>query len=234
MLKPTTISAAIFSPQSSAPKSAYLTHIRSRLVEVTVLKPLLDALVGLPETWHTLSSSRQDLAALKGARRLVQTFPDWIQTGKSETLESDLSGIITLPLLITIQIVQYFDYLKKTGNSHADLLKHLQYGGVQGYCIGLLSAIVVASSKTEEELAKNAATAVRIALGIGAFGDVGQGTSSSEPTTLVIRLKTPGNGEDLVRRFPGVSRLIFISGGNAVTDLYRLMCPPSQILEPLA
>ncbi|KAK5991527.1 Non-reducing polyketide synthase ascC [Cladobotryum mycophilum] len=197
------ISAAIFSPQGNAPKSSYLSHVRTRLLQEPALKPLLDAVVALPETWRSLATSRQDVARLRDGRQLIQSFPDWIETGKSDIFESEMSAMITLPLLITTQVVQYFEYLKKTGSSHSELLESLQDGGIQGYCIGLLSAVIVASARDERELAKFAATAIRIALAIGAFGDLGESSPKTESNTVAIRLRNKGDGEELVQKFPG-------------------------------
>jgi hypothetical protein len=45
---------------------------------------------------------------------------------------------------------------------------------------------------------------MRIALGIGAYGELGDDENIPGPTTIVLRLKRPGQGEELVKKFPGV------------------------------
>jgi Starter unit:ACP transacylase in aflatoxin biosynthesis len=198
------VSAAIFSPQSSPPKRSYLARVRSELLQEELLKPLLDAVLGLPETWHIFASSREDIANLENGLRYTRSFSDWIETGESNILETAMSGIVTLPLLTIIHIVQYFQYLKRIGSRHSQFLRTLHDGGVQGYCIGLLSAIIVASSKDERELVKNAAAGIRISLGIGAFGDIGETSSTPGLTTMVIRVRRKSEGEEIVEKFPGV------------------------------
>ncbi|KAF7554686.1 hypothetical protein G7Z17_g2695 [Cylindrodendrum hubeiense] len=104
-------------------------------------------------------------------------------------------------------MVQYIDYLQQTGCTHSDFLDSLKEGGVQGYCIGLLSAILVATSADEYELLAHAAAGIRISLAIGAYGDLAEATSGTEWTTLAIRLRLGDEEEEenILRRFPGVS-----------------------------
>lgn len=199
------ITAAIFSPQSSPPKPEYLSHIRSRLLDEPLLKSLADAILDLPAIWETLVSARQPMADMADAPRLVKCFPAWIETGQSEILESDMSGVVTLPLLTIIHIVQYLEYLQQTGMTHSDFLDGVREGGIQGYCIGLLSAVIVACSEDEEDVVENAVAGIRLALGIGAFGDEGQMASTTESNTLAIRLRNPGDERDILQNFPDVS-----------------------------
>ncbi|KPM34019.1 hypothetical protein AK830_g12558 [Neonectria ditissima] len=201
------VSAAIFSPQSNPPKPQYLSDIRSRLLQDAALKPLKDAILGLPQTWDSLASWRQEMSSLQNARQRVQSLAQWLESGVSEAIESDTSGLVTLPLLTTIHMVQYLDYLRQTQCTHAEFLDSLKNGGVQGYCIGLLSAVVVATSANEEELLNRAAAGLRVALAIGAFGDLAEALSGGDWTTLAIRLRQGDKAEEeeLLRRFPGVS-----------------------------
>lgn len=78
-------------------------------------------------------------------------------------------------------------------------------GGLQGYCGGLLPAMAIACSSTEDEVAENASIAARIALAIGAYGELGDDESVPGATTIVVRTKRVGQGEELVQKFPGVS-----------------------------
>ncbi|KAF7562621.1 hypothetical protein G7046_g1520 [Stylonectria norvegica] len=199
------ISAAIFSPQSSSPKPSYLAHVRSRLLEEPLLKPLRDAITETPETWDSLASSRKGTKWAQDGRQRLERLSAWLETGVSEPIELDTSGLVTLPLLTTIHMVQYLDYLHQTSRTHSDFLELLRDGGVQGYCIGLLSAIIVATAADEQELAQRAAAGIRISLAIGAFGDLAEASSTTEWTTLAIRLRhgSKKEEEELLQRFPG-------------------------------
>ncbi len=121
-----------------------------------------------------------------------------------------MSGILSLPLLVIIQITQYFQFLEMSGMSHSDCLAALGYergAGAQGYCAGLLPAFAVACAKDEKEIVAIAGKAMRIALAIGAYGELGDDKVLDGPTTIVMRLKRPGQGDEVIKRFPRASKL---------------------------
>ena len=90
--------------------------------------------------------------------------------------------------------------------SHSQFMAQLRAGGgIQGYCGGLLPAIAIASSQNEQEVVENAAIAARIALAIGAYGELGDDESVPGATTIVVRTKRVGQGDELIEKFPGVS-----------------------------
>ena len=116
-----------------------------------------------------------------------------------------MSGILSLPLLTIIQVVQYFQFLEVKKLRHTDFIARLRdRGGVQGYCGGLMPAIAIACSANEAEVATNAAKAMAIALGVGAYGELGDDENIKGPTTIVVRLKYAGQGEEIIRDFPDV------------------------------
>ena len=163
----------------------------------------------------------------------MQNLSNWITTGDSAPIANALSGILSLPLLVIIQLGQYFQYLDLHGVRHSDFLAQVRKGGgVQGYCGGLPPAIAIACSKDEAELVKNAAVTMRIVLGIGAYGELGDDESVPGATTVVVRMKRAGQGEELVRRFPGVSVLFCYptlsrSGNDNCVELH-LSCHGSE------
>lgn len=199
-------SVAIFCPQSKAPQEIYLDRLHYFLCRNPFLKPFVQDIQDLPQTWQTFANHREDIAALKQGPRYMKSLSDWITTGESEPIANAMSGILSLPLLVIIQIGQYFQFLGLNGMKHSEFLTQLRNGGgVQGYCGGLLPAMAIACSKDEAELAKYASVAMRIALGIGAYGELGDDENIPGPTTIVIRLKHVGQGEEIVSKFPGVS-----------------------------
>ncbi|PSR83579.1 hypothetical protein BD289DRAFT_467698 [Coniella lustricola] len=200
-------SAAIFSPQSAAPTSTYLNHIRSRLNQDALLRPLHEAITALPQAWETLAPSKRVLPCFQLASQQTQQLVDWLDetTDRPAAVEAISSAAVTLPLLVTIHIVQYLDYLSQSSIRHAEFLESLQLGGVQGYCVGLLSAITVASAPDENTLLRHAAAAIRAAFAIGVFGMYAEAITSNTWTTLAIRLKQGSEEEErkLVQEFPG-------------------------------
>ena len=199
-------SVAVFCPQSKAPGEAYLNQLHSFIRQNKHLEPFVQHMLKLHDVWTILAEQRQDIADLGQGPRYLQNMSEWLKTGKSAPIAYSMSGILTLPMLVIIQICQYFQYLELHGITHAQFLAQLRAGGgVQGYCGGLLPAIAIACSRDEAEVVENAAKAARIALAIGAYGELGDDESVPGATTIVVRLKRPGQGEEIIGRFPGVS-----------------------------
>lgn len=198
-------SMAVFSPQSKAPQEAYLDELRSYLCGNAELRPLLKAIEDLPQTWSIFADSNSDIAALSQGLRYTQALADWVKNGNSSKIANVMSGILSLPLLTIIQVVQYFQFLEVKRLRHTDFVARLRgRGGVQGYCGGLMPAIAIACSADEAEVATNASKAMNIALGVGAYGELGDDENIQGPTTIVVRLKHAGQGEEMIKDFPDV------------------------------
>lgn len=203
---PSIASAAIFCPQSKAPGERYLEELHAFLHQNHHLRGFVQDILSLGNTWAILASTREDIAGLDQGPRYIQNLADWISTGQSSKVANCMSGILSLPLLVIIQVSQYFQYLELYGLSHSQLAEKLRAGGgIQGYCGGLCPALAIACSSDESEVVERAAAAMRIALAIGAYGELGDDESVPGATTIVVRLKVAGQGEELVSRFPGVS-----------------------------
>ncbi|KAL9046401.1 MAG: hypothetical protein Q9214_000753 [Letrouitia sp. 1 TL-2023] len=201
---PPIASAAIFCPQSKAPGEGYLEELHAFLHQNHYLRGFVQDILSLRDTWAILASTREDIAGLSQGPRYIQNLADWICTGQSSKIANCMSGILSLPLLVIIQVSQYFQYLELYGLSHSQLAEKFRAGGgIQGYCGGLCPALAIACSRDEAEIVERAAVAMRIALAIGAYGELGDDESMEGATTIVVRLKMAGQGEKLVARFPG-------------------------------
>ena len=199
-------SVAVFCPQSKAPGESYLNQLHSFLRHSKYLEPFVQDILNLKDVWTILASERKDIADLSQGPRYMQNLSEWITAGKSSQIANCMSGIISLPLLVVIQVCQYFQYLEIQGMSHSQFIAQLRAGGgIQGYCGGLPPAIAIACSKNEADVVKNASIAARIALAIGAYGELGDDESVPGATTIVVRTKTVGQGDELIEKFPGVS-----------------------------
>ncbi|KAL8803017.1 MAG: hypothetical protein Q9182_003443 [Xanthomendoza sp. 2 TL-2023] len=205
-------SAAFFNPQAKPATEEYLNQLQVYLRSHGQLGPFVEAIKSLPQTWEIFARHRSDIAALNQGPRYTKALVDWINGGDSAIVANAMAGCCGLPTLTIVQICQYFQYLEVKGVKHHQLLGSLRAGGVHGYCGGLLPGVAVALSSNEQELTYNAIKALRIALGIGAYGDLGDDDNNNGGSTnMVIRLKYAGQGEEIVRLFPGA----YIS---AVTD----------------
>lgn len=198
-------SLAVFGPQSKSPGETYLCEVRSFLVGKKYIASLIEQILSLQDVWAILANERDDIAKLSQGPRYLRNLAEWISTGNSSKVSNCMSSIISLPLLTIIQICQYLQYLDLSGKCHSQFLQEVQAGGgIQGYCGGFLPAIAIACSKDEAEVVENTAIAMRVALAIGAYAELGDDESIPGATTIVCRLKKVGQGEELVARFPGV------------------------------
>lgn len=194
---------AVFSPQSKAPTETYLDEIRSYLCGKAELRVLLEGVENLPHTWDIYARHNSDIAALTQGKRYTQALSEWVKDGKSSGISNVMSGILSLPLLTIIQVVQYFQFLEVKRLRHSDFMVRLrERGGIQGYCGGLMPAIAIACSATEDEVVANASKAMAIALGVGAYGELGDDENVLGPTTIVVRLKEAGQGPEIIKDFP--------------------------------
>ncbi|TVY40548.1 3-methylorcinaldehyde synthase, partial [Lachnellula occidentalis] len=171
-------------------------------------------------------NARDDVRALSQGPVYVDILRGWAANGESHRLSEIRSGIVALPLLIILQIGQYLRYLEFHGLAHQEFLAEIRHaGGAQGYCGGLPSAIALACARDETEVVMNAGIAMRILLGIGAYGEAADEGNGTGTTTLALRLKYEGQGDELARLFPGTHV-------SAITDPKSVsMVGPAQKLE---
>ena len=198
-------SALFFNPQSKAAEVDYLNSLQQYLSSRKHFYTFVEAVRSLPQAWETLAVHHKNIIASNRGQSAAKLLAEWIDTSNSSEIANGMSGSLTLPLLTIIQICQYFQFLEVQGFKHQNLLQSLSKGGIHGYCGGLLPAVAVAVSSNEEELVQNASKALRLALAIGAYSDLGDEDAHSGPTNLVIRLKHPGQGEKMTQDYPGVS-----------------------------
>lgn len=203
-------SVAVCGPLTKPPTEAYLSEIRTFLLSDKSLQVLVQELQSLESTWDAITDvGRQcSIVTLNQGSSRIKALSNWIKCGDSTALTKIQSGIIALPFLTIIQIVQYVQYLRHIRVSHAEFLDSLRRaGGLQGYCAGLLAAFSIACAQDESEVIQNAATALRVGLMIGAYQELGDSGGILGSTTMVLRLDHPGQGDEIVEQFPGVSDL---------------------------
>ena len=227
-------SVAVFCPQSKAPGESYLNKLHTFLRQSKYLEPFVQNLLELKNVWTILANERQDIADLGQGLRYMENLSEWITSGKSSRIANCMSGIISLPLLVVIQICQYFQYLELHKMSHSQFMAQLRAGGgLQGYCGGLPPAIAIACSRNEAEVVENAAIAMRIALAIGAYGELGDDESVPGATTIVVRTKRVGQGDELIKKFPGVSSSNARLSPTPLSQADSLTCTRSHIYPQL-
>ncbi|KAF7554237.1 hypothetical protein G7Z17_g3055 [Cylindrodendrum hubeiense] len=151
---------------------------------------ILDTIAGLPKYWDALVDSIPNMAGTVPGRRQLNDLDGWLRHGTFNTNttqddDTNLPSIVVGPLVVLVQLTQYWRYLELTGTNNpgktADLqadaiLRQQQQGGPKfeslGFCAGLLAAVAVASASNQQEFYKYGAVAVRLAMLIGALVDV--------------------------------------------------------------
>ena len=202
------ISAAFFNPQSRAPDSSYLCQLQSFLLRHPHGKVLLYHVSTLGTVWPIFAAARKEVRDLPNAEYYVNLLVDWAKGGPSAPISEARTGIIALPLLLILQIGQYFAFLDSRNLSHADFLDQVRdAGGIQGCCGGEPPALSIACAKDEVQVVENAVVLTRIVLGVGAYIEALDDWTTSEPTIVAIRLKHVDQKDELLQRFPGVSYL---------------------------
>ncbi|KAK4214758.1 conidial yellow pigment biosynthesis polyketide synthase, partial [Rhypophila decipiens] len=205
------VSAAFFCPQARAPDQEYLAGLHAFLSQNQHGQSLLQqvAILATEKTWEIFAAARPDVRAISCGPACLQMLRDWAVEATSFQPSTMRSGIIALPMLAILQAGQYLRYLDFHQLSHQDFLREVGSGagGLQGYCGGLPAAIAIACAKSEGEVVENIAIALRVLIGIGAYSEAADtGTASGGQdgsTTLALRLKYEGQGEELTSAFPG-------------------------------
>jgi hypothetical protein len=202
------LSAAFFNPQSRAPSPEYLSGLQSYLNQHIHGRELFRHVGNLSSVWPVWGAAREDVRNLPNAQHYVDVLVDWAKGGPSTPVSEARSGIIALPLLLILQIGQYFRYIESVGISHSEFISQVGgAGGIQGCCGGEPPALSIACAKDEAQVVENAAVFLRILLGVGSYIEALDDWTSSEPTIVAIRLKYEGQAEELMERFPGVGTL---------------------------
>ena len=212
MASPSLIAFGALAP---LPPSDRLNQLRNALQHKDSLKPIVKAIQELPLLWKDLSNQDTILHSIPGAAAADQ-LAQWINGAGTTHIVGDQGNVTKMPLTTIAHIVQYICYLHQCDGplGHQSIKESVAVGGgIQGFCIGLLSALAVASGKTEDDVGQFAAISVRLAFCVGAYVDLDQHRNGddSKASNLAIRWKSPSVLEDIQRllsRHPDVSILI--------------------------
>jgi hypothetical protein len=167
-------SLVVLGPQTPSPSAEHLSQLRQVLLNDHRLRTFLAAIKDLPDLWPILVEANPALTQVPGLQ-LLKGIKRWIDHGDFPTQTSEtLPNVLSTPLTVIIQIVEYFNYLKHLGPgiSHAQILDSVQNGGFQGFCTGFLAAIALACSEDERDISELGAVALRLAVCVGAYVDL--------------------------------------------------------------
>jgi hypothetical protein len=167
-------------------------HIRRSIQEDETLEFLADILGELPSLWPLFTEADPAFTQLSGGSQLI-ALNEMVKGGLPSTPVQQTNLILT-PLTVIRQLA---DFLKLRGSashpafgSSSPAEGGIEIADVQGFCVGILAAIVVASSRDETEFQKIASNAIRLALYAGAVVDLDQ-LLSGDSSSLAIRWRSP-------------------------------------------
>src|SRR5436190_3372991 len=165
-------SLLVFGPQTKFPSLKVLAELRQVLIENPRLTDLQKTVKNLPRFWETLTEFDPSLSHVPGAKYLSD-LQRWIVDGVFQHDLDNLPNVYTLPITILLQITLYVRYLSRleVKDPHRFVLNGLKTGGIQGFCVGFLTAIAVACSESEEDIVTIGAVILRLVVCIGAYVD---------------------------------------------------------------
>ncbi|KAI0888248.1 uncharacterized protein GGS22DRAFT_95223 [Annulohypoxylon maeteangense] len=192
-------SLLVFGPQTRFPSQEVLEDLRRELVNNPLLAVLANAATELPQFWETLVESDESLQLIPGTKYLNE-LGQWVKEGGPFPNQNISPNIYALPATILLQITQYTRYLRHLGDdSHRQVLESVKTAGIQGLCVGSISAAVVASSKTEADIGPAATAGLRLALAIGAYVDLDHISEYIDGFTCIAIRWREGNAEEKAR-----------------------------------
>lgn len=205
-------SLLVFGPHSELPSEEILQNLRRDLIGNPELSALKDALKDLPRFWDSIIELDPELRRIPAAGFLGD-LRQWVISGKPlNDCQKKPPNLFTLPITLLLQINQYMCYLNHHEDiSHQQLLKSVGASGIQGFCTGFLTAIIVASSVDTKGVVSVAANGLRLALCIGAYVDLDRTFSETPRETSCIAIRwTAGNVDqeasiaNLIESYPEV------------------------------
>ncbi|OAR02343.1 hypothetical protein LLEC1_04192 [Akanthomyces lecanii] len=197
-------SLVVFGPLTAWPSVEDLHRLRAELSHRTLLAPIHETIRNLDTLWSEMCQIESELDTLPGQRAARQLSEFFDGNSSDGLIREESRNMITVPLTVIAHITQYMSFLEGNGQpiDHGAVLGSANFVGVQGLCVGLLSAVAVSSAMTKDEVVKLAASAIEIGFCIGAFVDLDQrnATEGTLYANLAVRWKSPMTLQSL-RRF---------------------------------
>jgi Starter unit:ACP transacylase in aflatoxin biosynthesis len=198
-----------FGSQTTWPSSECLYQLRAALLLQPRLRTFLAAIKELPKLWQDLIVQDPRLTTVPG-QACLEDLVEWVNHGEFQSTSGLPASVLTMPFTIIIHITQYFHYLDGLQSNHAEVLKNVEMGGVQGFCTGMLTAIAVACAKHEEDVNILGVVALKLALCIGAYVDLDGAFAreANETTSVAVRWRSEAGHDkvlETLKSYPEVS-----------------------------
>lgn len=213
---------------------------------------IVNALCSLPQLWEELLSGHVGLARLPSGRDAADQLARWASSTDEKLPQGGQQPMLnrlSMPMTVLRHFAQYFRFLDQLplaaetdgAATHSTLLDALRApesgerraAGIQGFCVGLLSALSIAGAHDQVALAKNMALAVRLAFAAGIFVDL-DALDEGQTTCLAIRWRAPmglDDVEEILTMYDGVRNDLasVICASIRLTQYHRHTSPCSKI-----
>lgn len=162
----------LFGPQARLPPAEPLEELLKVLSNHNTLQQkLLWAIDGLPTLFKKLQAFDSSLHVVPAVESLT-LLSKWLTSGHLTGFTQDLPNVVCLPLTVLLQTALYIQHLdQKYDGDISQTIQPLQQHGVQGFCIGFLTATTIAFSGNEEQLCEHVTTSINLAMCLGAYID---------------------------------------------------------------
>nr|BCP96883.1 non-reducing polyketide synthase [Penicillium shearii] len=180
-------SAIVCGPQTNLPSQRNLDWLRSYLTQRPDVEHLLQAVLELPDLLSALQEHDHDLRLIPASS--LKDLREWcLDHSIILQIPETLPNVLLAPLTVLIHIIQYLEYCDHLSSEdvHARVRQSIRNGGFQGLCTGSLSAAALACSTTRPEIGQNAAVALKLAMCVGAYVDLGLALEADSPMTCFI------------------------------------------------
>ena len=202
----------LFGPQALSFDADSFRRLRASVSSSASQQWVLDTIEELPGYWDTLCNEFPKLLTVPGAK-LLQDLRDWFKTGvMGQQASLHLPNILLSPLVVIVQLTQYAEYLQLSECGSRGRLDSYALSQPDtetlGFCTGVLSAIAVSCSTNQSQFGEYGATAVRLAMLIGALVDAQDAHDDhGESRSLATVWKSQQSASEMTRildRFPEV------------------------------
>ncbi|KAI1810887.1 putative polyketide synthase [Poronia punctata] len=180
----------VFGPKPSSLNWCYLSQTREKILQDPKCQWMLDVVENLSIYWDLLKDEVIPSDLPRGGEWL-QSLNRWVRTGSIEDEDArELPNITLAPLVVLGHLVEYVQYATQHGAAELDTEDiKLDDTETAGFCIGMLSAVAIASSSTWAQFRRNGAVAIRLAMLIGAIVDLDEAVAGKS-VSLSVRWKS--------------------------------------------
>ena len=160
----------LFGPQALSFGEDSFHQTRSTLLETEDYRWILETIAELPQWLRTFSREYPRFRTEPGLK-LLEDLNECLKHGGLLQAPASFPNILLNPLVIITHLIQFSKYLRLANprcECDDDLYSAIRYSSeTLGFCTGLLSALAVSLSASQDEFQKYGAVALRIGMIIG-------------------------------------------------------------------